>query len=344
MESKYQLKELKIEVTYKCALACIHCSSDATPSNTLDMNPDKCMEIIKHAAKLGVIKLAFSGGEPLLWPSLEYAIELASSFGIEVTVYTTGNAPNIEEILLKLRDKGLKRAIFSVFGPNSQTHERITRISGSFQQTINAIKIAQKLLLETEIHFVALVRNYYLLKGVAELGNDLGVHRVSVLRFVPQGRGSLLQNDTLNINQNIELKRSIEELRRLGYNIRTGTPFNVLLLNDNPKCPSGKDRLIIAPDLRLYPCDAFKQIRAEDVVDCINYSSLENSTLLECWIKSPYLETIRSFLGSGFQEPCLSCVNVNKCLSGCLAQKVLAYGGLINKPDPACLMKKYNLF
>lgn len=334
----FRLEELKIEVTHQCPLICVHCSSDATPSCKREITFEKCLDIIQQAIAMGTEKIAFSGGEPLVWASIVKAVQTASEGGLKVTVYTSGNVSGIEELLRKLKDYGLNKLIFSIYSPKWQEHERITRIAGSFNRTISAISDASRLGIETELHFVAMSKNYQRLKQVAELGKEIGVTRISVLRLVPQGRGALLSNGVLNKLQNIELKRTITELRNQGYDIRTGSPFNFLMVNDKPECMSAINRLIIDPELRLYPCDAFKNITAEEIVGTLNLSTLETSTLGDCWQNSPYLETIRDHITSDYKEPCKSCACVDKCLSGCLAQKVIEYGGLRKDKDPSCIM------
>ena len=157
----------------------------------------------------------------------------------------------------------------------------------------------------------------------------------SILRFVPQGRGRLIKDsDTLSKAQNLELARMIRNLRENGYNIRTGSPFNVLLVNENPKCMAAKDRMIISPDLDVYPCDAFKQVSAEMIKTPVKFSNLNESTLLECWEKSTYFSAIRQALGEITEPPCVTCGANKKCLSGCLAQKFLMYNTLYKNPDP----------
>jgi len=111
-----------------------------------------------------------------------------------------------------------------------------------------------------------------------------------------------------------------------------------LLLNDQPKCSSGIDRLFIGPDLRIYPCDAFKQIKAEELVGTIKLSQLKDVGLKECWESSPFLEAVREYLTTDFVEPCASCHVLEKCLSGCLAHKVIANGNFEKRPDPDCLL------
>ncbi len=335
----FRLKEFKIEVTYHCNLNCIHCSSDARPSNSLEMSRDDCLRILQESAKMGIRDVTFSGGEPLMWPHVFEAVEAAIQHGLRVTIYTSGYTDDFPVKSKQLHKIGASRFIFSVFGATAPNHERVTRKSGSFQCTLSAMKYAVSLGLKTEVHFVPMTGNYRELADVAELACKLGACRISVLRLVPQGRAALIRDRALNRVQNLELRHQIRGLRAMyGYDfVRTGSPYNFLLLNDSPACYAAIDRLIIGPDLRLYPCDAFKQICAEELVKTEEWSCLVSRSLPECWRKSPYLEAVRTYLTTDFEPPCVSCKHLEKCASGCLAQKAIAYGSLAKKPDPDCL-------
>ena len=337
---EFRLKEIKLEVTYRCPLTCIHCSSDAMPSSNIEMKRGDCLRILEEALAMGVEHVAFSGGEPLVWDGLEEAVTLVSGGGAHVALYTSGNVKDVAEKLERLAGLGMKTCVFSVFGADAEGHEQITRKQGSYQMTRSAISTALKYDLEVELHFVPLDWNFAQLSEVAEAANEWGVSRVSVLRFVPQGRGNLISAHALNRMQNMQLKRTIGELRSQGYCIRTGSPYNFLMLNEQPKCASGIDRLIVGPDLHIYPCDAFKQIRAEELVGTAQFSILENRSLSDCWRSSPYLNAVRRHLSTPFEEPCHSCDALSECLSGCLAQKVIEHGQLSKRPDPMCLMSE----
>ena len=336
--SEYKLKEIKVEVTHKCPLACLHCSSDANMSNNKEMTLGECTKIILDAEKLGVKKISFSGGEPLIWRDIDDAISLASK-SFNVVIYTSGYIRNPRQKFHILFKRGLSKAIFSIYGANKSSHEEITRIRGSFNRTIDSIKYANESGIKTEIHFVPTSFNYRNLPAVTKLGKKLGVERISILRFVPQGRGYAMRNEVLDKVQNIELKTTIENLREEGYNTRTGSPFNFLLINENPICDSGINGLIIDPDLRIYPCDAFKQVKAEEIVGTLSKSSIKDISLIECWKYSPYLQAIREYLSSDYGEICSSCTNIDKCGSGCIAQKFIFYGELDKRPDPDCLVQ-----
>ena len=331
------LREFKVEVTYKCNLNCIHCSSDARPSNLTEMSREDCLYILNEAAQIGAKDIAFSGGEPLIWTYINEAVSAAASTGLQVTIYTSGNCVTFKEKAERILSLGAFRFIFSMFGGSASSHERITRVVASFEQTLKAMSDARRIGLVTEVHFVPMSYNYRELRNIATLSKELGASVVSVLRLVPQGRAALLKGRILTRVQNMDLRRLIRDLRNSGYNIRTGSPYNFLMLTTNPKCCASIDRLIIGPDLRLYPCDAFKQVKAEDLVGTLDYSIMRGFNLRDCWDKSPYLEAVREYLTTPFGKPCASCGFLEKCLSGCLAQKVVAYGNLDKRPDPGCL-------
>ena len=329
---------MKIEVTYNCSLSCVHCSSDSNPKNQLSISFEKCIEIIDDAVSIGVSEITFSGGEPLLWKYILNIVKYSKKKKLTCNIYTSGNCENIESIIKGLKAAKIDKLIFSLYSDNEKEHNRITRRNNSFNNTLNAIKLANSYNINIEIHFVALASNYKKLIGIAELAQIYNVKRISVLRFVPQGRGQLIKSyDTLNKTQNIELMKIIKDLRYKNFDIRTGSPFNVLLLNKNPECKAAQDRLVIAPDLNIYPCDAFKQISSETISPGDKYSNLNKYSLDECWKKSKYFENIRNAIISTPSEPCLSCKSHNLCLSGCLAQKYLHYSSLNKNPDPACL-------
>ena len=290
---------------------------------------------------MGAKKISFSGGEPLLWPYICEAVGTAAQKDMEISIYTSGNTDDFDKIAKKIRELGGKKLIFSVFGGTSSSHERVTRVAGSFNKTLSAIDESSSIGFATELHFVPMSTNYHEIEDVAILGKKHGVINLSVLRFVPQGRAALLRGRTLNRMQNLELRNIIKKLRSDGFNIRAGSPYNFLMLNETPKCCAAIDRIIIGPDLRLYPCDAFKQVKAEELVGTLSNSYLNGSSLKICWEQSPYLEAIRTYLTTPFKKPCDSCRLLERCLSGCLAQKVAIHGNLEKRPDPDCLGTNY---
>jgi len=331
----FLLREVKLEVTYRCPLACIHCSSDAEPTSTLEMSKNDAIRIVAEALSMGVTAVAFSGGEPLAWEGLPDLVEQCSDKGVSADIYTSGNVPNMEDITRALKARGAGKLVFSIFAGNGTGHEAITRRAGSFERTLASVQITRRIGLAVELHFVPMSINFQELPKVTALAKDIGVQKVSVLRFVPQGRGAAMPSLALSRAENVHLRRLVLEARDT-FAVRTGSPYNFFCLSDQPSCCAAIDRLIVAPDLSIYPCDAFKQIRPEELVGHDPLSGIAGS-LAECWNGSLFLRQVREYLTTDFAPPCSGCGQLEACLSGCLAQKVIVSGNLDKRPDPMCL-------
>ena len=297
---KYILKELKLEVTHDCDLKCVHCSSLSESETRRNMRVQDCMRLIREAHSLGVEKLAFSGGEPLLWEGIIEAVTLASELGIEVSLYTTGNVNDFANIATRLKHAGLSCIMFSIYSGDSSEHDQVTKVDGSLVNTLKAVEASKENGLDVEFHFVPLSTNFMNLERICILGKEYSADRVSVLRLVPQGRGYENSYHMLNNRQNVALRKRIIVLRKLGYDIRTGSPFNALLLKEKPKCMSGQDRLTISPELKIYPCDAFKQVTPQMLGIKDDFSDITNKTLKDCWENSSYLKLVREYLQTPF--------------------------------------------
>lgn len=300
------------------------------------MSESDCHRVVREAADLGVSDIAFSGGEPLLWSYLPMAIADAVQRGIRAKLYTSGTVPDVESILRSLRQVGLGEVAFSLHGASAEIHDRITGVPGSFEATLRSIGVAVSLRFRTEVHFVPLATNYQELEALARISRNLKLSQVSVLRFVAQGRGARASDLVLSPQQNMELRSSIDRLRLAGTAIRTGSPFNFLLINEDQSCRAGIDRLTIGPDLDIFPCDAFKHISPIVLGAHSRRLTLGESTLMECWTSSPYLTAVRELIAQLPGEKCRVCRNHQRCGSGCLGQK-LHTGISPFDPDPACL-------
>jgi radical SAM protein with 4Fe4S-binding SPASM domain len=310
----------------------------AGPGNKRVMDWLTCKRILSEAAEMGVEEVSFSGGEPLLWKNIVEAVQLSTSLNIRSFIYTTGIAPDAEIIMGRLKVAGLVRAMFSIFGDDAEGHESITATKGNYAKTLAAAKYLIDTGLETEFHFVPLAHTYKALPSIANIARAMGVKRVSVLRLVPQGRGSACKDAQLSNAQNLELRQMINDLRADGHDIRLGSPYNFLMLRKKPQCLSGIDRITISTDSKIYPCDAFKQISPEQLNVSSDFSDLSKNSLRVCWDNSPYLAVIRNYLMSDFADECSMCKKLNECLSGCLAQKFHTFGSLKKCADPMCVL------
>ena len=291
---------------------------------------------------MGVTKVVFTGGEPLVSPHLLEVLSLAASLGISPTVYTSGivdnklNSMSLEHAK-KLVRAGAARFIFSVYSHRPEVHDSVTRY-GTHAATLAALGNALRTRVPVEIHFVAMRRNFRDLPGLVVLADSAGVERVSVLRFVPQGRGrTIAERDGLVVHELQELAEMITSLRAHypQLTIRAGSPFNILGIGNTP-CNAAQDVLIVNHRGDIFPCDAFKNVRYADP----HFGSVLDKSLNDVWQQSAFLNQVRAVLASEKGDTCSSCTQSASCQSGCLAQKVIRGGwSAATGVDPDCLIQ-----
>lgn len=339
LHSLMALNELKVEITDKCMLKCIHCSTGALDSHTSFLPSHVFKNIIEQAVKLGCKKVYLSGGEPLLHPEIMNFLDILQINGIYCKVYSCGitqlSPPSTitTKTLNSLKSKGLSHLVFSIYSSFPKTHDSITNIKGSFYATENAIKKAIDLSLVTEIHFVVTRQNIDELPQVAKLAETIGVNKISVLRFVPQGRGKISEEKlTPTQMEYLKLKETIIGLRNEmpDITIRLGSPFNFLVLGPPTPCTTGSDRMIIDVDGFAYPCDALKQVSWGNG----NSNNVFDHSLHQIIDKAPLFKLVRD---DTTPKMCKKCPDLNDCRSGCLAQRLLAGSNLSETIDPSCL-------
>jgi len=126
---------------YECNNKCSWCyaPSEITSSKEKRFNNRKEDEFIDLVNGLNVKKIILIGGEPSIYPNLERVIEKISKKGIKVSMVTNGRRLANYDFVQKIGDIGLTSLTISVEGSSPEIHDSITKISGSFYQTIQGI-------------------------------------------------------------------------------------------------------------------------------------------------------------------------------------------------------------
>jgi radical SAM protein with 4Fe4S-binding SPASM domain len=338
--TKYRLRELKIEVNKTCPLYCLHCSSNGRPGAASHLDPSKVSELIREFVCLGGEKLCISGGEPLCYEGLRAVINSCRGTDIDISLYTTGISRNggppkhMSERTADFLADSHVRTIFSLHGAYAKTHDMLTRVEGSFDNTTVAIEKTIAAGARVEVHVVPTAINFGELLDIAKLVDSFGVKKMSWLRFVPQGRG-LVNKRLLELSER-QLTQLAQEKLQLEQGcpnvaIRTGAPFNILCPETPATCEAGVSVLTVGPDGSVSPCDAFKQFRFSGAFgDVLHYS------LAEVWRKSEFVNSIRAIHESRLDSSCASCRLYPKCNSGCVAQRAIVLRRLVQGRDPDC--------
>jgi radical SAM protein with 4Fe4S-binding SPASM domain len=344
MTNPYRIRELKVEVNKNCPLTCLHCSSNGAPRAPEELPPTRVADLIQEFVRLGGEKLVISGGEPLSYQSLPDILDVCCKCGVETQIYTTGISMNdasavqvSEEILSQISDSRAK-IVLSLHGATEETHDKLTQVQGSFRLTMAAMERALAKEIAVEVHIVPTAMNIQEIGDITALLDTRDIRKISWLRFVPQGRGQL-HRDSLQLTnaQFRELMQLRPELQRRypRIQIRAGSPFNVMVPESPTPCSAGLEVLVVRPDGYAVPCDAFKQFKGPD-----GFGNILVHSLQEVWDRSAFLNCVRRLLESRPNSPCASCRLYRSCNSGCIAQKAIAAGILMDGKDPDCLLER----
>ena len=332
------LKEIKIELTNKCARNCKHCSSNATNNidNLKELDFDSVYKIITEAKIMGVETIVFTGGEPLMYDRLSELVELTSKLGMKSTIYTF--AYRTDETLDKYRNLinlGLNKIVYSLANSLSDEIDISTYDIEYFFDRIFESNNAR-----LGFHYTISTDSYPKFKDVITstinaFKSKKYFDKISLLRFVPHGKGTACMD--LSKEQLLDIKNFY--LNFVDKNrIRLGSPWNILGIENSP-CIIADKIMIIGFDGIAYPCDSIKYFTELGISGNINENSLMDM------YNSEYFSNIRNF---NIDNSCSSCEQYSICKSGCIGQKIIAnytdnkdkvltLKSCINSRDPKCM-------
>jgi cyclic pyranopterin phosphate synthase len=122
---------LRISVTDRCNLRCVYCMPEEgvkSLSHDEILRFEDTIKIVKVAATLGINKIRYTGGEPLVMKDIDKLIyETSKIKGIGDIAITT-NGILLSDMAEDLKKAGLKRVNISLDTLNSEKFRSITRI------------------------------------------------------------------------------------------------------------------------------------------------------------------------------------------------------------------------
>jgi len=160
----------------------------------LDYKPRDTREITADIAggrRAGYERIEFTGGEPALRRDLLLLVVCAAKLGYkEIAVSTNARAFNSPEFLKSLADRGLNRITTTLYSSGAGTHDRITRVPGSFGQTVKGIKNSLAMGITTSVNTVLFSLTAGGLKKTASFISSLGAEYWTLLDLIPDGFAS----------------------------------------------------------------------------------------------------------------------------------------------------------
>lgn len=190
-----KIKKTVIFSGYGCNNACRFCINNDARRQLPNKNTTQILQEMADARRRGRTYLELIGGELTIRPDIFILIKTARDLGFEViAMATNGRMLSYGNFAQKLADAGLTDIIFSIHGYDSQTHDNLTKVSGSFKQLLKGLENIRALGKMRICSNTTIVKqNYRFLAKIGKLILEYGI-KVSEFIFADPTSGGVHEN------------------------------------------------------------------------------------------------------------------------------------------------------
>ncbi|HXN18254.1 MAG TPA: radical SAM protein [Candidatus Binatus sp.] len=331
-----------VDLTYRCNERCIHCYLDHEDHG--EMKTQEIKNVLEQLAQTGTLFLTFSGGEIFLRADLFELLEFARSLHFDISLKT--NALLIDsERARKLRDLRVRKIQISIYSAEPEVHDAITKVRGSLERTLAAIRFLQAEGLQVKIACPLMKQNLTAYRNVQALAAELGVPYVLDMTITPKMDGdmSLLQlrsstTELLPILQDASLNpRACSPNSLEAETISTGgatgsatsSGIESQAYEDIP-CSAGHNSCYISPYGDVFPC----------VQMPVATGNLRKQTFEDIWFRSEEMNRVRAVRES--QLPLCSKCSIRQYCERCPGLAQMEGGDLLGAYERACELAELN--
>jgi MoaA/NifB/PqqE/SkfB family radical SAM enzyme len=277
-----------VELTYRCNLDCFFCYNDLALRGE-PLSTAQWQGFFRDLADLGVLNLTLSGGEPLAHPDFFQLGKTARELGFVVRVKSNGHALR-EPLARRLRDEVDPYMVeVSLHGACAATHDRQTRVPGSFVRLLDNLAGMRALGLRMKMNSTLTAWNESEIEGMFAIADGLGIRLQFDPEVTPRDDGS---REPLGITASQEglLRLFRIEYARADRAIAAETAIGVRQADaDLPPAPTGKhcgagsSGIAVDPFGNVYPCVQWRR-RA---------GNLHHHRIGDIWARSKGLADVR---------------------------------------------------
>ena len=322
------------ELSYRCPLHCPYCSNPLSIVEDRyrdELETEDWARVLREAAELGVLQLAFTGGEPLVRHDVEALARAAAESGLYSTLVTAGT-PFTRKRALALRENGLDHVQISIQDSDPIESDRIAGTK-SFAKKIEAARLARELDFPLTVNVVLHRRNLDRVESIIALAEELGARRLELANTQYHGWAVVNRQALMPTREQIEAgEQAVARARE-----RLGPRMDILWVlpdyyEEYPKpCMGGwgREAMVVTPNGDVLPCQAATTIPG------LEFDNVRNRPLGEIWFESAAFQRFRGT--DWMPEPCRSCPIERQQVDfgGCRCQALLLTGDAANT-DPVC--------
>ncbi len=285
------ISSLHLELNYKCNLNCKHCFN---PKNMdeYSISFEQAKKIIDEAYNSDVYGIALTGGECTINKDFlkiaKYVREKRMPLSILTNAQKLYDDENLFNELLSIYPESFKISLYSM---NSDEHDYITGVKGSYHKTLNIIKRLRKKNINVHIACSQLSYNICSHKEVKMFADEIGAEFSRGCNFIHNKN-----------NNNLNAKCSFEDIEQFYCDTITPKTLRQEFTKTNGRiCNAGFTKLSIRPNLDITPCVGFNYVLG-------NYNSTSLKEITEIILPKFREKFIKSNLKECFKhEYCKYC-------------------------------------
>ncbi|MFC1893829.1 radical SAM/SPASM domain-containing protein [Chloroflexota bacterium] len=301
--------QVVLELTYRCNLRCAHCYVDLDETDELTLEEWK--DVLHQLKAAGTIYLLLTGGEIMVRADFLDIATYARQDGFILGMLTNCSlvTPAISQAIAELRPFSIAT---SLYGATASTHESVTKVPGSFQRTLEGIKLLVGAGLVPTVQVMVMKTNTRELPQIQKLVNSLGAVARIDIGMAPSKTGADIP---------FRYEPGVAELVGCGWQpeIPDLTEGHGLQL-----CKAGKAMCSISPRGDVFPCIMFP----------LKLGNLRKSSFSSIWQLEPCAEL--RYLRSMRRSDLYGC---NQCELSAYCQRCtgIAYieSGRADSPSPS---------
>ena len=255
--SEERLLTVLFELTYNCNLDCFFCYNDTSlKGKELDFSDYK--RILIGLKQLNCFTLILSGGEPLSSKHFWKVGKLANEMNFSVRIKSNGHSLN-EKVALRIKEEINPYIVeVSLHGGTPSTHDKQTRLNGSFNRLIANLASMKKAGLRIKINSTLTRYNEDEIDLMYGLADSLGIP----MRFDPEVTAKDDGDQTpLSIAPSAEGLANLlrVEQSRVPQNDKNKPTKPLKFPKTDRHCGAGSSTMIVDPFGNVYPCVQWRE-------------------------------------------------------------------------------------
>jgi len=320
------------EITHRCPLHCVYCSNPLEMQKAAaELSTADWLRVFREGAKLGVLHLHLTGGEPLARTDLTELISGARAAGLYINLITSGIGLS-EARLAALVEAGLEHIQLSFqdsqeAGANDVAGARTHAYKLQLGRLIRHFKIA------FTVNVVVHRQNLDRLVDIIAMAEELGADRLEIANV--QYYGWALRNRDLLLPTRQQVEQSQHTVAAAEERLRGRMRIDFTAPDYYARYPKacmggwGRRLLLLDPAGQVLPC------HAAAVIPGMQFDNVRERSLEWIWRESAAFQRFRG--EDWMPEPCRSCDRRTEDFGGCRCQAFLLTGNAA-ATDPVCTL------